>query len=504
VSALLEVSGLSRRFGEHHALCGVDLVVAERGVHAVIGPNGAGKTTLFNCISGALRPDGGRVGLRGEDITQRSVVERVRLGLVRTFQVSRVFNGLSVMQNVQLSLQKNHVRGRLGLHIRASVRRDIDLRSRELLDTVGILPAAHELPADRLSYGDRRAVEVAMALACDPVLLCLDEPTAGMGLREAERLTAMVGDLGERLAVLLIEHRMSMVHEIAQQVTVLSSGAVLAEGAPAQVAESELVRDAYLGHPRERLAPADRPPRAAPASADGDDLRLDGVHGYYGRSHVLQGVDLIARAGQVTGVLGRNGAGKTTTLKSIMGLVSVRSGSICLGTRELRGLPTYGIAREGVALVPEERWVFPELTVEQNIRVAGGAGAVLEEVYEQFPVLLERRHSKGSDLSGGQQQMLAFARAIVQRPRLILLDEPTQGLSPAFVDVVMRYVERLRERRITVVIVEQRLDVVAAVSDTVYLMSDGRIAAQLDPRELEPDNPVLAEHLLFGAAATND
>jgi branched-chain amino acid transport system ATP-binding protein len=504
VSAILEVSGLSRRFGEHHALSGVDLVVAERGVHAVIGPNGAGKTTLFNCISGALRPDGGRVGLRGEDITQRSVVERVRLGLVRTFQVSRVFNGLSVIQNVQLALQKNHVRGRVGLHIRAAVRRDIDLRSRELLDTVGILPAAHEVPADRLSYGDRRAVEVAMALACDPVLLCLDEPTAGMGLREAERLAAMVGELGERLAVLLIEHRMSMVHEIAQQVTVLSSGAVLAEGTPAAVAGSELVRDAYLGHPRERPAPAARPPRAAPAAADGADLRLDGVHSYYGRSHVLQGVDLIAREGQVTGVLGRNGAGKTTTLKSIMGLVSVRSGSICLGTRELRGVPTYGIARAGVALVPEERWVFPELTVEQNIRVAGGAGTVLEEVYEQFPVLLERRDSKGSELSGGQQQMLAFARAIVARPRLILLDEPTQGLSPAFVDVVVRYIERLRERRITVVIVEQRLDVVAGVSDTVYLMSDGRIAAQLDPGELELDNPVLAEHLLVGAASAND
>ena len=273
MSTILEVNELSQSFGELQALRGVDLVVADRGIHAVIGPNGAGKTTLFNCITGALRSDGGRVLLRGEDITRHSVVERVRLGLVRTFQVSRVFNGLSVMQNVQLSLQKAHVRGRLGLRLRASVRREIDARSRTLLETVGIAPRTHELPAERLSYGDRRAVEVAMALASDPVVLCLDEPTAGMGMREAERLSTLVGELGERLAVLLIEHRMSMVHQIAQRVTVLSYGTVLAEGAAAEVSENELVRDAYLGHHgkhrarrgRRRDARARRrPPRTVP------------------------------------------------------------------------------------------------------------------------------------------------------------------------------------------------------------------------------------------------
>jgi branched-chain amino acid transport system ATP-binding protein len=504
VTVILEVSGLSRRFGELDALAGVELAVADRGIHAIIGPNGAGKTTLFNCITGALRPDSGRVLLRGEDITRHSVVQRVRLGLARTFQISRVFNGLTVMQNVQLSLQKTHVRGRLGLHIRATVRREIDARSRTLLDTMGIAPATRDLAAGRLSYGDRRAVEVAMALACDPIVLCLDEPTAGMGVREAERLSALVGELGERLAVLLIEHRMSMVHQIAQRVTVLSYGTVLAEGTPTAVAENELVRDAYLGHPRERPRATRGATRPAPPTRDAADLVLADVHSYYGQSHVLHGVNLIAREGQVTCVLGRNGAGKTTTLKSIMGLASVRKGSIRFGPRELRGLPTHAVAQHAVALVPEERWVFPELTVEQNIRVAGGAGDVLDEVYDQFPVLFERRLAKGSELSGGQQQMLAFARAIVQRPRLILLDEPTQGLSPTFVDVVVGYIERLRKRCITVVLVEQRLDVVQAVSDTVYLMSDGVIAAQLHPDELDSASPLLADHLLVGAAHTHD
>jgi len=204
-------------------------------------------------------------------------------------------------------------------------------------------------------------------------------------------------------------------------------------------------------------------------------------------------------AGSVTGVLGRNGAGKTTMLKAIMGLVDVRGGTIRLGAHALTRRATHAIAARGVALVPEERWIFADLTVEQNLRVAAGGRPVPDEVYELFPVLAERHAAKGSELSGGQQQMLALARAIAQQPRVVLLDEPTQGLSPVFVDVVLQYVERLRERGITVVLVEQQLAVVAAVADTVYLMSDGRIRARLQPAELASSGALLDEHLLIGA-----
>jgi branched-chain amino acid transport system ATP-binding protein len=141
--------------------------------------------------------------------------------------------------------------------------------------------------------------------------------------------------------------------------------------------------------------------------------------------------------------------------------------------------------------------VFPELTVEQNLRVAAGSRAPLEEAYAEFPVLAERRQAKGSELSGGQQQMLALARAVVCGARVVLLDEPTQGLSPAYVDVVIGYIHRLRERGVTVVLVEQSIDVVAAVADTVYLMRDGEIAAEIAASGLDRDHPLVQESLLL-------
>jgi len=498
MTALLEVDGLSRRFGALQALDGVRLTVAERGVHSIIGPNGAGKTTLFNCITGLVQPDEGSVMLAGRDITKLPVVTRVRLGLVRTFQVSRVFDSLSARENIRLALQKTSLQGHLGLRLGRAAGHRIEERCDELLDEVGLAQASQDLPSGTLSHADRRGVEVAMALACDPVLLCLDEPTAGIGVGEAERMAELIGRLGERLAVLLIEHRMSLVQSVSRQVSVLSRGALLAQGPPEVIAADLRVQDAYLGgttasrvHAEPRLRPLEN--TAAPA----EDLVLRDVHTYYGSSHVLHGVSLTARQGQVSSILGRNGAGKTTTLATVMNLVQARSGSIRLGPRELVGRPAHAVAGLGVALVPEDRWVFPELTVEQNLRVAAGSRAPLDEAYAEFPVLAERRQAQGSELSGGQQQMLALARALVCGARVVLLDEPTQGLSPAYVEVVIGYIQRLRERAVTVVLVEQSIDVVAAVADTVYLMRDGEIAAEIAASGLDRDHPLVQESLLL-------
>jgi branched-chain amino acid transport system ATP-binding protein len=498
MTALLEVDGLSRRFGALQALDAVRLTVAERGVHSIIGPNGAGKTTLFNCITGLVQPDEGSVMLAGRDITKLAVVTRVRLGLVRTFQVSRVFDSLSARENIRLALQKTSLQGHLGLRLGRAAGRRIEERCGELLDEVGLAQASQDFPSGTLSHADRRGVEVAMALACDPVLLCLDEPTAGIGVGEAERMAELIGRLGERLAVLLIEHRMSLVQSVSRQVSVLSRGALLAQGPPEVIAADPRVQDAYLGGTaasRVRAEPRLRTLQNTAAPAE--DLVLRDVHTYYGSSHVLHGVSLTARQGQVSAILGRNGAGKTTTLATVMNLVHARSGSIRLGPRELVGRSAHGVAGLGIALVPEDRWVFPELTVEQNLRVAAGSHAPLEEAYAEFPILAERRQAKGSELSGGQQQMLALARALVSGARVVLLDEPTQGLSPAYVDVVIGYIQRLRERGVTVVLVEQSIDVVAAVADTVYLMRDGEIAAEIAASGLDRDHPLVQESLLL-------
>ena len=366
---------------------------------------------------------------------------------------------------------------------------------------MGIDSSVYDVPAGSLSYGDRRTLEVAMALSCDPVVLCLDEPTAGMGIGESENLATLVGRLGQRLAVVLVEHRMSMVHQVSDDVTVLAFGSVIAQGSPKEVAANERVQEVYLGREGGESAkvsleapPTDFPPSEPTGNAN---IVLRDVNSFYGASQALHDVSLEAKEGFVTSILGRNGAGKTTTMATIMGLVQAKSGTIRMGDEDLTKLSTHKIAERGITLIPEHRWIFPDLTVEENIQLAGGnTQDLLDEAYTEFPVLAERRRSKGSQLSGGQQQMLAFARAIVRHPSVVLLDEPTQGLAPIYVEGILKYILHLRVRGITVILVEQVLDIVTAVSDTVYLMADGKIMAQLDPNDLDESNEMLAKHLL--------
>ena len=207
-------------------------------------------------------------------------------------------------------------------------------------------------------------------------------------------------------------------------------------------------------------------------------LRLVGLHTYYGRGHVLQGVDLEVPDGRIAVVLGRNGVGKTTTMRSIVGLTPPRSGQVLLGDRDVAGWAPHRIVRLGVGYVPEGRMIFPDLTVVENIQVAQRVPArqwTPERLFALFPALAERRRSKGAQLSGGEQQMLAVARALVTDPRVILLDEPSQGLAPLVVAELERVIARLREEGVSVLLVEQNLALAEAVADVVYVMVKGRM-----------------------------
>jgi branched-chain amino acid transport system ATP-binding protein len=206
-------------------------------------------------------------------------------------------------------------------------------------------------------------------------------------------------------------------------------------------------------------------------------LRLEGLHTFYGRGHILQGVDLEVPEGKIAAVLGRNGVGKTTTLRSIVGLARPRSGRVLLAGRDVAGWAPHRIVRLGVGYVPEGRMIFPDLTVVENIQVAQRVPAKqwsMERLFEIFPSLAERRRSKGSQLSGGEQQMLAVARALVTDPRIILLDEPSQGLAPLVVEELVRIIARLRGEGVSILLVEQNLKIAEALADVVYVMVKGQ------------------------------
>ncbi len=229
-------------------------------------------------------------------------------------------------------------------------------------------------------------------------------------------------------------------------------------------------------------------------------LRLEGVHTYYGKSHILQGLSMEVPKGAVVAVLGRNGAGKTTTMRSVMGLTPPARGRIVLNDADVAGLPPYRIARLGVAYVPENRQVFPRLSVLENLRIGldlkdwpeSEKRKSLDMIYESFPRLMERRNQPGATLSGGEQQMLAMARAVVVRPDLILLDEPSEGLMPALVQEIERVIRWMAEDlKITVLLIEQDYRLSLRVSSHCYIMAKGKIVHAARSAEVAGDRDTL-------------
>lgn len=216
-------------------------------------------------------------------------------------------------------------------------------------------------------------------------------------------------------------------------------------------------------------------------------LEISGLHTHYGESHVLHGVDLQVRHGEVVTLLGRNGAGKTTTLRSIMGIVRRRSGSIRLRGEELLGLAPHLVARRGIGYVPEERGIFASLSVDENLAlppVVADGGMSMTEIHDLFPNLRERGDTPGTRLSGGEQQMLAIARILRTGSDLVLLDEPTEGLAPVIIEQIGRVVQALKRRGFTVLLVEQNFSFAASIADRHYVMEEGRIVDVFDAADL--------------------
>ena len=401
----------------------------------------------------------GRSIFAGEDVTGLPVHQVAQKGIARTFQLCHIFPALTVRENVRMAAQAREGRrwqflGGGGVLSRSATAAD-EAMARMRLTRMADATAA------MLSHGDQRLLEIAMAIAQKPRLLMLDEPTQGLSIEETGRAVQILKDMlaAGDLSVLLVEHDMEVVFKLADNITVLHRGRVIADGLARRRA-------------RQRGG-AQRLSRRSAVM-----LRVEDLHTYYGQGHVLQGVNLEVPAGRIAAVLGRNGVGKTTTLRSIVGLTPPRRGHVLLAGQDVAGWPPHRIVRVGLGYVPEGRMIFPDLTVVENIQVAQRVPArlwTMERLFGLFPALAERRRSKGSQLSGGEQQMLAVARALVTDPRVILLDEPSQGLAPLVVEELTRLIMRLRDEGVSLLLVEQNLNLAEAVADVVYVMVKGQM-----------------------------
>ena len=230
-------------------------------------------------------------------------------------------------------------------------------------------------------------------------------------------------------------------------------------------------------------------------------LNVDSIHSYYDKSHVLEGVSLKVEAGELVTLLGRNGAGKTTTLRSILGIVRPRQGQIHFKGQPLVGREIFEIARQGIALVPEHRGIFRLLSVEENLKIAARKDSrwQLADVYTMFPRLKERRNNNGFALSGGEQQMLAIARALLNDPKLLILDEPTEGLAPVIVDELVKILRRIKDEGLSILLVEQNLMVCDAPADRHYVLEQGRVAYQGSAAQFRADPSIKNRYLALSA-----
>lgn len=493
----LEVNQVGIRFGGLQALQNVDLTAEPGTITAVIGPNGAGKTTLLNLISGFYRTQSGNITLGTIDLTNQSSLAIAHAGVTRTFQSTRLFNSLSVLDNLRAARFSRKLGNPLTALVGIGRLRQPEKDLLELLAFVGYQGNVY-LEAANLPFVDRRLVEIARALATSPQVLLLDEPAAGLSSEDKKSLAKLIRRIASTgIKVILIEHDMELVMSLSDRVLVLDGGQLICAGEPKLVQQDKRVLAAYLGVSDLSL-PRSTHPESNPV------LQIQNLVSGYGSLQVLDQISLTVNTGELVAVIGANGTGKSTLLKSICGLLQPWSGDVKFAGTDLRKIPAHHMTDQGIVLVPEGRQIFTELSVYDNIRLGAyrrhdqeAIQADIQAVLKRFPRLQERQHQRAGLLSGGEQQMLAIARGLMARPKVLLLDEPSLGLAPKLVSALYETLAELRDEGMTILLVDQMAKLALSVADYAYLLEGGRIIQSGSATEMQQD-PTIAHAYLGG------
>jgi branched-chain amino acid transport system ATP-binding protein len=471
---LLHLDSVSRRYQAVTALQPISLHIAGGSRHAIIGPNGAGKSTLLNLIAGSAPTGSGRILLARQPVTGLPADARARLGVGRTFQHPGIVEQVTAAGNASLAVRLPLRRCGVAVLARAAERQT---RVAAAFSRAGITAAEAGTRAGQLPYGRRRLLEIATVLAARPRLLLLDEPSAGLDPAEISHLTTLLRELPRAVTVVLVDHHLPLVWAIADTVTVLDAGREVATGPTAQIRADKRVHDAYLT----TAAPAaTRPIRnVGPPLLHVEQLSA----GYHG-TLVLDRIGLSVNTGEIHVLLGRNGAGKSTLINAIAGqLPTTPSTRIKLGDIPLTD---QNAARHGVALVPQGRRLFATVTVDEHLRLATapgrrrtghqGPGWSTDDVLDMLPALRPLKRRYPGQMSGGEQQMLALARALLLQPRLLLLDEPSEGLAPRIVDQLADLITQIADRGTAVLLAEQNQHLARTVADRITVLEHGQVA----------------------------
>jgi ABC-type sugar transport system ATPase subunit len=481
---LLEMAGISKAFGGIVALRDVDLRVAPATVHAVLGENGAGKSTLMKILSGALRPDAGRIALRGEDQAFGSPFAAVRAGVATVYQEPPLYAEMSVLENFQLGREERNAVGGIAW------RRGRQLAA-EALERVGIPARRMDWPMRRLSIGMQQLVLIARAVSMRPQILILDEPTSMLSSAETDRLFGLVEELrAGGTATLYISHRMPEIFRIADEVTVLRDGQVVGSGPISDLNEVDLVT---LMSGRRIESHVYRPP-ATPLDAAPKRLEVRGLT----RAGAFRDVDLELRAGEILGVYGLVGAGRSEVAQAIFGAEPADAGQVLLDGAPIRPTSAAEGIRLGIAYLGEDRRtqggflvrsiadnltsaIMPRLTGRFGRLDLGRERAEALKAIRDLRIRTPDEKMLLGNLSGGSQQKVLFARWMLTAPRVLILDEPTRGIDVATKTQIHELIVDLaREQGEAVLLISSELAEVLAVSDRVVVMREGRVVTALD------------------------
>ena len=472
---LIRASGVSRTFGGVTALSDVGFELRRGEVLGIMGPNGAGKSTLLSLLAGVRRPSTGELMVCGMDMNRSSRGDAARRGVGLAHQIPKPFRRLTVRQNVEVAAQVVPRRRRAAVVT-------------EALTLTGMDSAAGRLAGD-LGLLDLKRLELARALALDPQVVLLDEVAAGLtggDLDELIELVAQVHASGRTLVI--VEHVQEVLHKLATRVLVLEWGRSLMEGTPQEVSVDPRVIEIYLGAARDDDASRrTRPPITADAVPI---LEVAGVSAGYGPITVLSDVSFSIARGEVLAVLGANGAGKSTLARTLQGTAAARSGTIRFGGALIHRSSAHQRVRAGIALVPEGRRLFGDMTVAENLELGLRSSRhrePLERVHELFPRLRELEARAAGTLSGGEQQMVAIGRALAGEPDVVIFDELSLGLAPVIVDRMLDAVERIASWGTAVILIEQNVHQALELADRVLVLRRGEVIYRGHPDDFSEE-----------------
>jgi branched-chain amino acid transport system ATP-binding protein len=476
VSAHLEVRGLTKRFGGLVAVKDMALSVGAGKILGLIGPNGSGKSTVMKLIMGIERPDAGSVRINGVEVAGWPSHRIARMGAGIVFQHSRPLHRQTVLENITLALLPDKL-------TQLFADPQTDARARAIAERVGLTGVLDRRPAT-LPFADLRKIEIAKAIARDPQVLLIDEPFAGLTAKETAAFSELICELrDDGRAVLLVDHNVKSVARMVDRVLAMYVGERIAEGSADEVMRNETVRRVYLGGSLETAAR----PESSFRDAAAPFLAVDNVSVHYGKAQALESVSIHVHAGEFVSVVGLNGAGKTTLFNTISGLLPY-SGEIRREGSALRGQSAAAIARGGIVQCSEGRDLFIYMSVRENLDLGGQhlpAAERAEQIawlFDLFPILKDRQKQAAGTLSGGEQQMLTIARALMMKPKLLMLDEPTLGLAPVILEQISKALERLRQTTpITVLLAEQNVTFALPHADRVYVLEHARIVWEGEP-----------------------